>query len=155
MEKKCFRVGEKALNFTLFDQNKKEFNLSDFKGKKVLLSFHPLAWTGVCAKQMQSLEKNIDEFKKLNTIAVGVNIDSIPSKSAWAKALKIKKTRLLSDFWPHGKVAQMYGVFREKDGFSERANIIINENQEIDFIKVYEIPELPEIKEILTYLEEI
>ena len=155
MEKKCFRVGEKALNFTLFDQNKKEFNLSDFKGKKVLLSFHPLAWTGVCAKQMQSLEKNIDEFKKLNTIAVGVNIDSIPSKSAWAKALKIKKTRLLSDFWPHGKVAQMYGIFREKDGFSERANIIINENQEIDFIKVYEIPELPEIKEILTYLEEI
>ena len=155
LEKKCFRVGEKALNFTLFDQNKKEFNLSDFKGKKVLLSFHPLAWTGVCAKQMQSLEKNIDEFKKLNTIAVGVNIDSIPSKSAWAKALKIKKTRLLSDFWPHGKVAQMYGIFREKDGFSERANIIINENQEIDFIKVYEIPELPEIKEILTYLEEI
>ncbi len=155
LEKKCFKVGEKALNFTLFDQNKKEFKLSDFKGKKVLLSFHPLAWTGVCAKQMQSLEKNIDEFKKLNTIAVGINIDSIPSKSAWAKALKIKKTRLLSDFWPHGKVAQMYGVFREKDGFSERANIIINENQEIDFIKVYEIPELPEIKEILTYLEEI
>ena len=155
MEKKCFKVGEKALNFTLFDQNKKEFKLSDFKGKRVLLSFHPLAWTGVCAKQMQSLEKNIDEFKKLNTIAVGINIDSIPSKNAWAKALNIKKTRLLSDFWPHGKVAQMYGVFREKDGFSERANIIINENQEIDFVKLYEIPELPEIKEILTYLEEI
>jgi len=155
LEKKCFKVGKKALNFTLFDQNKKEFKLSDFKGKRVLLSFHPLAWTGVCAKQMQSLEKNIDEFKKLNTIAVGINIDSIPSKNAWAKALNIKKTRLLSDFWPHGKVAQMYGVFREKDGFSERANIIINENQEIDFVKLYEIPELPEIKEILTYLEEI
>ena len=155
MEKKCFKVGEKALNFTLFDQNKKEFKLSDFKGKRVLLSFHPLAWTGVCAKQMQSLEKNFDEFKKLNTVAVGINIDSIPSKNAWAKTLNIKKTRLLSDFWPHGKVAQMYGVFREKDGFSERANIIINENQEIDFVKLYEIPELPEIKEILTYLEEI
>jgi peroxiredoxin len=49
----------------------------------------------------------------------------------------------------------MYGVFREKDGFSDRANIIINENQEIDFVKIYEISELPEIKEILTYLEEL
>jgi len=155
LEKKCFKVGDKALNFSLFDQNKKEFKLSDFKGQRVLLSFHPLAWTGICAKQMQSLEKNFNEFKKLKTIAVGINIDSVPSKNAWAKALKIIKTRLLSDFWPHGKIARMYGVFREKDGFSDRANIIINENQEIDFIKIYEIPELPEIKEILTYLEEL
>ncbi|OGS40137.1 MAG: thioredoxin peroxidase [Euryarchaeota archaeon RBG_13_31_8] len=155
MEKKCFKVGEKASDFELFDQNNKKFRLLDFKGKRVLLSFHPLAWTSVCAKQMQSLEKNFDEFKKLNTIAVGINIDSIPSKNAWAKTLNIKKTKLLSDFWPHGQVAQMYGVFREKDGFSDRANIIINENQELDFIKVYEISELPEIKEILTYLEEI
>ena len=155
MEKKCFKVGDKALNFALFDHNKKEFKLSNFKGKRILLSFHPLAWTAVCAKQMQSLEKNFDEFKKLNTIAVGVNIDSVPSKKAWADSLGIKNTRLLSDFWPHGKVAQMYGVFREKDGFSERSNIIINENQEIDFIKIYEILELPEIKEILTYLEDL
>lgn len=155
MEKKCFKVGDKASDFELFDQNKKKFKLSDFKGKRVLLSFHPLAWTSVCAKQMQSLEKNFAEFKKLNTIAVGINIDSVPSKNAWAKTLKIKKTRLLSDFWPHGQIAQMYGVFRDKDGFSERANIIINENQEFDFINIYEIPELPEIKEILTYLEEI
>ena len=155
MEKKCFKVGDKALNFTLFDHNKKEFKLSNFKGKRILLSFHPLAWTAVCAKQMQSLEKNFDEFMKLNTIAVGVNIDSVPSKKAWADSLGIKNTRLLSDFWPHGNVAQMYGVLREKDGFSERSNIIINENQEIDFIKIYEILELPEIKEILTYLEEL
>jgi peroxiredoxin len=155
MGKKCFKVGEKAQDFTLFDHNDKKFKLSDFKGKRILLSFHPLAWTSVCAKQMQSLEKNFDEFKKLKTIAVGINIDSVPSKNAWAKTLGIKKTRLLSDFWPHGNVAQMYGIFREKDGFSERANIIINENQELDFIKIYEIPELPDIKEILTYLEEI
>jgi peroxiredoxin len=155
LENKCFKVGDKASNFILFDQNEKEFNLSDFKGKRVLLSFHPLAWTSVCAQQMQSLEKNFKIFKKLNTIAVGINVDSVPSKRAWAVSLGIKNTRLLSDFWPHGQVAQMFGIFREKDGFSERANILINENQEIDFIKIYEIPELPEVKEILTYLEEI
>jgi peroxiredoxin len=155
LEKKCYEIGEKAPDFTLFDQNEKEFKISDFKGKRVLLSFHPLAWTGVCSKQMKSLEDNYEEFKKLNTMAVGINIDTIPSKKAWAESLSIKKTRLLSDFWPHGKVAQLFGIFREKNGFSERANIIINENQELDFVKIYEIPELPEIKEILTYLEEL
>jgi peroxiredoxin len=87
MEKKCFKVGDKALNFTLFDQNKKEFKLSEYKRKRILLSFHPLAWTSICAKQMQSLEQNFDEFKKLNTIVVGVNIDSVPSKNAWADFL--------------------------------------------------------------------
>jgi len=51
------RVNDKAKEFSLNDQNDKEFKLSDFKGKKVLLSFHPLAWTSVCAEQMKSLEK--------------------------------------------------------------------------------------------------
>ena len=154
MEKKCFEAGEKAPDFSLNDQNEKEFKLSDFKGKWVLLSFHPLAWTGVCSKQMQSLENNWKEFEELNTIAVGINVDSIPSKKAWAESLGISNTRLLSDFWPHGKVAKLYRLFREEEGFSDRANIIINENQEIEFIRIYELGELPDINEILTFLRE-
>lgn len=152
--KKCFNTGEKATDFTLFDHNEKKFKLSNFKGKRVLLSFHPLAWTGICAKQMKSLEDNFNEFKKLNTVAVGINVDPIPSKKAWADNLKIKNTRLLSDFWPHGKVAKLYNLFREKEGFSERANIIINEDQRIEFIRIYELSELPNINEILTFLRE-
>jgi len=152
---RCFKIGEKAPDFILFDQNEKKFRLYDFKGKHVLLSFHPLAWTSVCAKQMQSLEKHYDDFTKLNTIAVGVNIDSVPSKKAWADSLGIKNTRLLSDFWPHGKVACMYNIFREKDGFSERANLIINENQIIEFIRIYELGELPDINEILTFIRNL
>jgi len=152
MEKKCFEAGDKASDFTLYDHDEKTFKLFDFKGKRVLLSFHPLAWTGVCAKQMKSLENNYKEFEELNTVAVGVNIDSVPSKKAWADSLGIVNTRLLSDFWPHGKVAELYGIFREKEGFSERANILINENQEIEFIRIYELGELPDITEILTFL---
>ena len=64
----------------------------------------------------------------------------------------MQSTRLLSDFWPHGDIAKMYGIFREEDGISERANIIINENQEIEFVRIYELSELPDIKEILTFL---
>ncbi len=146
------RVGDKAKNFSLPDQNDKEFTLTDFKGKKVLLSFHPLAWTSVCAKQMKSLEDNKSVFDSLNTVAVGVSVDASPSKKAWADSLSIKKTRLLSDFWPHGKVAQLYGIFRTRDGISERANIIIDEKQKIVFFKVYKLGELPDIKEVIDAL---
>lgn len=151
-QKKCLNPGDKAPDFSLNDHNEKEFNLSDFKGKRVLLSFHPLAWTSVCAKQMQSLEQHQSDFEELNTVAVGISIDTVPSKKAWADSLGIRATRLLSDFWPHGNTAKMYNLFREKEGFSERANIIVNENQEIDFIRIYELAELPDINEILTFL---
>lgn len=146
---KCIEAGVKAPDFILKDQNKNNFKLSDFKGKKVLLSFHPLAWTSVCAKQMQSLEKHQDKFKELNTIAVGVSIDTIPSKQAWAKELSIENTRLLCDFWPHGQVAKQYGIFREQDGFSERANIIIDEDQTVEYVQLYDLPRLPDIQVII------
>lgn len=144
--------GSKAKDFILKDNRNNDFRLSDPKGKKILLSFHPLAWTPVCAQQMKTLEENVETFNALNTIAVGVSVDTAPSKNAWAKHLAIEKTRLLSDFWPHGEVAKAYSIFREKDGFSERANIIINEEQKIIFFKIYEISQLPDIKEIMDFL---
>ncbi|MFC1942995.1 peroxiredoxin [Chloroflexota bacterium] len=147
--------GEKAPDFTLKDQNGDEFNLSVAKGKRVLLSFHPLAWTNICAKQMQSLEVNADTFASLNVIPVGISIDSVPTKKAWAENLGIKNTRLLSDFWPHGYVAKLYGIFRESDGFSERANIVIDENDKISFSKVYPISELPDIQEVIQVLKRL
>ena len=149
------QLGQKAFDFILKDHNREEFKLSDFKGKNILLSFHPLAWTGVCAEQMKSLENNYDKFRKLNTVAVGINVDSIPSKNAWAKSLDIKNTSLLSDFWPHGKIAKLYNIFREREGFSERANILIDENQKIIFFKIYGISQLPDINEIIEFIKKI
>jgi peroxiredoxin len=146
------KVGDEAKDFTLKDQNEKEFGLSEHRGKRVLLSFHPLAWTAVCAKQMKSLEDNKATFDSLNTVAVGLSVDSIPSKKAWADSLGIKETSLLSDFWPHGEVAKMFGIFRDKNGISERANIIVDENGKIAFIKVYPISDLPDIGEIIEFL---
>lgn len=152
-EKKVIKVGDKAPDFTLKDQHNKELRLSEFKGKKVLLSFHPLAWTKVCARQMQSLEKNREVVDRLNTVALGLSVDTVPSKHAWAKELGIKKTRLLSDFWPHGEVAKLYGIFRAENGISERANIIVYEGQKVIFVKVYDIPQLPDIDEIINFLK--
>jgi len=145
-------VGSKAPDFILNDQNGKQVQLSELKGKKVLLSFHPLAWTRVCAEQMKSLEANYEQFEKLNSIALGLSVDAVPSKKAWAKELAIENTRLLSDFWPHGEVAKLYDIFREKDGFSERANIIVDENLKVIFAQTYPISQLPDIEEITKFL---
>ena len=154
MEKRV-KVGDWSLDFSLEDQNEEMFNLSKFKGKKILLSFHPLAWTSVCSEQMKSLEKNKQAFDSFNTTAVGVSCDTVPSKKAWAKSLNIESTRLLSDFWPHGKVAEAYGIFRSKYGTSERANIIIDENQKVAFVKVYPIGQLPDIREVIEALRKL
>jgi peroxiredoxin len=149
------KVGDVAKDFVLKDQNEKEFKLSEQKGKRVLLSFHPMAWTGVCAKQMQSLEANKETFDSLNTVAVGLSVDSAPSKKAWADTLGIKNTSLLADFWPHGGVAKLFGLFREKSGIAERANVLVDEGGTIVFVKVYPIPELPDIKEIIDFIKSL
>jgi peroxiredoxin len=152
-EERKQEIGKQANDFMLKDQNGKEFKLSSFKGKKVLLSFHPQAWTEVCAKQMKSLEDNKATLDSLSTVALGLSVDTVPSKKAWAESLGIKNTPLLSDFWPHGEVAKAYGIFRERNGFSERSNIILDENQKIIFFKVYEIGKLPDINEMINFIK--
>jgi peroxiredoxin len=151
-EAKAAQKGKKAKDFILKDQNGQDFRLAACKGKKLLLSFHPLAWTPICARQMQDLEKSRKAFDKLNTVAVGMSIDSVPCKAAWAKSLRVKNTKLLADFWPHGAVAKSLGILR-KEGFSERANIVVDESGKILFVRVYPIKQLPDLTEILTALK--
>ena len=142
-------VGDMAPDFTLKDNRVQDVSLSEYRGKKVLLSWHPLAWTAVCAQQMKSLEDNLAEFEKYNTVPLGMSIDSYPSKNAWAKELGVANVKLLADFWPHGKVAQDYGLFLDDKGFSARANVLIDEAGKVVWVKVYDIPELPDIEEVL------
>ena len=149
------KVGDVAPDFTLKDQNERDVTLSDFRGKKkVVLSFHPLAWTSVCKDQMQHLEKHREDFDRLDSVALGLSVDSVPCKRAWAEAIGVKETPLLADFWPHGGTTGAYGIFREKNGFSERAVFIVEREGVIRFRKKYPIREVPDIGEILEALEE-
>ena len=145
-------VGARAPDFKLKDHTSGAFSLSEHRERYLLLSFHPLAWTRVCAQQMQSLEAHVDDFEELHTMAVGISVDAVPSKKAWAESLDITKMRLLSDFWPHGAVAEKYGLFIAARGISGRANVIVDLEQRVAWIKVYDIPELPDIDEVIQTL---
>ena len=147
------QVGETARNFSLKDQNDKTFDLYEQAQKRVLLSFHPLAWTEFCAAQMKSLEENRDVLLAGNCVPVGISVDSRPCKTEWAKSLSIKHTPLLCDFWPHGAIAQKYGLFRDENGFSERANVIVDEKQKVIFVKIYPVHSVPDIQEIIAFVE--
>jgi peroxiredoxin len=148
-------VGAKAPEFSLKDQDGNELSLSGFLGKRVLLSFHPLAWTGVCQRQMEALEMNVEALAALNAQALGISVDAVPTKKAWADAIGVVKTRLLSDFWPHGGVASAFGLFREDAGTSERATVLIDESGVVRWIKVYPLSEVPDIQELLATLKTI
>ncbi|MGV8080393.1 MAG: redoxin domain-containing protein [Syntrophales bacterium] len=150
-ERKVISIGKKVKDFQLTDQNGEAFRLAAYRGNRILLSFHPLAWTPVCAQQMKDLEKRHRVFQKLNTLAVGLSVDSVPCKAAWAKSLKLRYTRLLADFWPHGGVAKSLGILRP-EGFSERANILLDETGKVLFTKVYPIRQVPDLNEILAVL---
>ncbi|WP_414733093.1 redoxin domain-containing protein [Acetobacterium carbinolicum] len=143
------QLGAMAPDFALQDQNGEVVTLSQFKGKKVLLSWHPLAFTSVCTDQMRSLDRNVNRFEEKNTIVLGLSVDPQPSKSVWARALSLKNIRILSDFVPLGEVARDYGIFNEEHGASKRANILINETGMVIWVKKYEIRTLPDVEEVL------
>ena len=147
------KVGDIAPDFTLKDQNGKEVKLSELKGQKVLLSFHPLAFTGVCARQMQDINENLDNFKSLNVVPLGFSVDAVPTKKAWAKELGIENFQLVSDFEPKGDVARILGIYNDSLGVSERVNIVVDEEGKVIFVKVYPMSEQPDFKEVLDALK--
>ncbi len=149
---KPIEVGMHAPAFTMEDTEERPVELKDYLGRKVLLSWHPIAWTGVCTDQMRALEVNWERFQALNTMPLGISVDPSPGKKAWAAVLRLKNLPLLSDFWPHGKVAQDYGIFHEEFGMSERANIIVDEKGVVQWVKVYPMSQLPDIEEVFAEL---
>ena len=149
------KKGMKMPDFTLPDNQDGHFTLSDLQGKKVLLSWHPLAWTSVCTDQMRALEANYDRFEALNAVPVGLSVDPAASKKVWGQVLSIRKTKLLADFYPHGKTALDYGIFLEELGASGRVNIILDEKGVIRWMKRYELGQLPDIEEVFRALESL
>ncbi len=104
---------------------------------------------------MRALELSYDGFIAKNIVPLGINVDHEFSKSAWAKVINIEKLKLLSDYNPLGEVAKAYGIFLEELNASKRVNILIDEDGKVEWVKVYEISEIPDFKEVLSTISEL
>jgi peroxiredoxin (alkyl hydroperoxide reductase subunit C) len=147
------QVGATAPDFELSSHRGDKVKLSSFRGlKHVVIAFHPLAFTPVCATQMQSYETDHAWFEEHDTHVLGISVDSVPAKIAWADALGGISYDLLSDFHPHGAVAEAFGVQRE-GGISERAIFVVDKSGQVVFAKVYDLPTLPDNAEVRQAIE--
>ncbi|MEP6917971.1 MAG: peroxiredoxin [Acidobacteriota bacterium] len=152
----ALKAGDDAPDFELRTHRGGTVKLSDFHGRQnVVLAFHPLAFTPVCATQMCGYESDLTRFQQADAAVLGISTDAQPAKAAWAKSLGPISFDLLSDFHPHGEVAQKYGVFRTMEGFSERAIFVIDKAGKVRWSKVYEIPEQPRNDEVFNALEQL
>src|SRR4030095_15157301 len=117
-----------APDFELPSHTGRTVRLSQFRhARNVVLAFHPLAFTPVCAEQMQTYEREKAALDALDAHVLGISVDAAPAKKAWADSLGGVSYDLLSDFHPKGAVAAEYGVMRA-DGISERAVFVIDKN---------------------------
>ncbi len=129
-------VGAEAPDFMLKDQNNQEVRLSDFRDKKhVLLVFYPLAFTGTCQGELCQVRDNLGDFQSDAVQVLTVSVDSPYSHKVWAER-EGYDFPLLSDFWPHGAVAQAYGVFNEERGFANRGTFLVDRGGVVRFAEV-------------------
>ncbi len=129
-------VGAQAPEFTLKDQNNQPVSLSDYRGRKnVLLIFFPLAFTGTCQGELCRVRDELPKFENDETAVVAISVGPPPTHKIWA-AEQGYLFPLLSDFWPHGAVAQQYGVFNEKLGFANRGTFLVDTEGVIRFAEM-------------------
>ena len=140
------KVGELAPDFTLPSVGGDKISLSQFRGQKnVVISFVPAAWTPVCSDQWPGYNIVEDMFDENDAVLLGITVDNIPTLYAWTKQMGKLWFPVLSDFWPHGAVADKYGVLRS-DGVSERALIFIDKKGIIRDIQVSDINKRPDLE---------
>jgi peroxiredoxin len=149
------KVGDKAPDFTLRSVSGGTLSLKDYIGKKnIMISFVPAAWTPVCSDQWPGYNLAQEEFEKFDTMIIGISVDNIPTLYAWTKTMGALWFPVLSDFWPHGKTAETYGVLRT-DGTTERAIFIVDKEGVIRFINVNDINKRPPLEGIISELEKL
>lgn len=131
-------VGSTAPDFTLNDYNKQEVTLSSFRGDKpVLLVFYPFAFSGVCQGELCQLRDEFAGYDGQGVQVLGVSVDTPFSLKAWAQQQDYQFP-LLSDFWPHGAVADVYGVFNAQAGLAKRGTFLIGKSGVVRFAEVNE-----------------
>jgi peroxiredoxin len=138
-------VGQEAPDFELKDQHGTPVRLSGFRGSKnVVLVFYPLAFSGVCSGELATMRDDFPEVARDDVELLTVSVDSSFAHRAWSDREKFD-FGLLSDFWPHGAIAKLYGVFDEERGVSTRGTFIIDKAGVVRWKVVNPIPEARDV----------
>ncbi len=145
-------VGQKAPDFTLRGNDDKDHKLSDLKGKNVVLAFYPLDFSPVCTNEHSCVRDDLSQFQNLNAEVFGISVDSTWAHKAFAEKLGLKYP-LLADFHPKGAVAEKFGVYLAERGITKRAVIVIDKEGTVRFTKEYDIPTVPDTKEIISAMQ--
>jgi peroxiredoxin len=148
-------VGSTAPDFTLKDQSQKDVKLSDFAGKKnVVLVFYPLDWSPTCTNEHACFVNEMKRFETLDAEVLGVSVDSVWSHKAYAEKMGIKYS-LLADFHPRGAMSEKYGIYLADKGITGRAIAIVNKAGKVAWFKNYDIPVVPDLKEVAAALSQV
>ena len=146
-------VGQLAPDFTLRSIKGERVSLKQYRGKKkVVLSFVPAAFTPVCSDQWPGYNISKSIFDTNNAVLLGITVDNIPSLHAWVQQMGSLWFEVLSDFWPHGQVADSYGLLRS-DGVTERALVFIDTAGIIRAVEVADINVRPPLEVVVKTLE--
>ncbi len=132
----ALKVGDEAPDFMLKDQNNEEHTLSEFRGvKNVLLVFYPAAFSGICTGELDQLRADLDSYQNADVQVLGVSVDSVFALKAWSEQQSYDFP-LLADFWPHGGVAQGYGVFNDAAGLANRGTFLVDTDGTVRFAEM-------------------
>ncbi|MGA7722629.1 MAG: redoxin domain-containing protein [Ignavibacteriaceae bacterium] len=158
----ALKIGDKAPEFKLKDQDGKEVSIEEFNGKNVVVLFFPFANTSVCTTEMSLIRDNIGKFNNINAQVLGISVDSPFSLKMWAEKNSFNFP-LLSDF--NKEVSPLYdslydvfapGKFDYK-GVSKRSAFVVDKNGIIKYAEICELPtnqpDYNSIEEVLKTLD--
>ena len=128
-------VGQAAPDFELDNQFGEPVRLSEFRGRTVVLVFFPFAFSGICTGELCELRDNLALFEDADAVVLGVSVDSKFAQRAYAEK-EGYSFDLLADFWPHGAVAEQYGVFDPDSGMARRGTFIIDAGGAVRYVVV-------------------
>ena len=150
----ALKPGVQAPDFSLHATPDQKVSLSEFRGKPVVLVFYPADWSPVCSDQLALYNELKPEFSEFEAQIVGISVDGVWCHLAFSKERKLHFP-LLADFEPKGAVARQYGVYRERDGETERALFVIDARGVIRWSYVSPVGINPGAEGILKALESL
>lgn len=121
-------IGSHAPDFELSDQHGVKVSLASFRDKQnVVALFYPFSFTGRCTGELCEIRDDLSSFQNENVALLAISCDSIFTQRAFSEAQNYTFP-VLSDFWPHGAVSKLYGVFKEDRGCAIRGTFIIDKS---------------------------